>query len=490
MNKNVEKFYIEWKANLDDYLSSYIFNENNKLRKTRFSYLTLQKYLNKLLLDELPEEEKIIILPGIRGVGKTTLLAQLYFFEKFLPHKYVNLKNKISKLHERIYISADRLLSENISLQEFVKYLEENVWGNLLKNPKKILLLIDEIQYDPRWDLFLKLLFDKTKGNKNILIVATGSSAVFLNKKNKDLVRRSKIERILPEKFTEFLVLHKGIFPKGGLSLNLKEALFQKDSAAEVFEAINNLKSLIVEKLSQIENLENSKKDYFLRGSFPFSAEMQNIPSALERIKNMVLVNIIQRDLILSGDFDAETLVKIPNALFLLANSDEISSGKLADTLKLHSNTINKILSAMVDAEIILEVKPYARPYKQVKKSSKYLFMGSNIRAGLLSGVLSADIKGKLLEDYFALIFAKEFFGQAKLHYDYGKGGADFIIRFFDNSEIVVEVGFGKEEINQVQKTLKTAKGRAKYGLVIGSEKLELVDNNIVKVPLDYFLLM
>ncbi len=490
MNKNIEKFYIKWKANLDDYLSSYIFNENNKLRKTRFSYLILQKYLNKLLLDKLPEEEKIILLPGIRGVGKTTLLAQLYFFEKFLSAKYVNLRNKMLKLQERIYISADRLLLENISLQEFVKYLEENVWGNLLKNPRKILFLIDEIQYDPKWDLFLKLLFDKTKGNKNILVVATGSSAIFLNKKNKDLVRRSKIERILPEKFTEFLVLHKSIFPEGGLSLNLKEAFFQKDNATEVFEAINNLKPLIVQKLSKIENLENNKRDYFLRGSFPFSAEMQSLPSALERIKNMILVNITQRDLILSGDFDAETLVKIPDALFLLANSDEISTGKLADTLKLHSNTVNKILSALVDAEILVEAKPYGQPYKQIKKSSKYLFMGSNIRAGLLSGVFSVDLKGKLLEDYFALIFTKELYRQAKLYYDYGKGGADFVVRFLDNSEIVIEVGFGKEETNQVEKTLKTTKGRAKYGLIIGSENLELVNDNIVKIPLDYFLLM
>ena len=125
MNKNIEQFYIEWKANLDNYLSGYIFNENNKLRKTRFSYLTLQKYLNKLLLGILPEEEKIIILPGIRGVGKTTLLAQLYFFERFLPQKYLNVKKQIKSLDERIYISADRLLSENISLQEFVDYLEK-----------------------------------------------------------------------------------------------------------------------------------------------------------------------------------------------------------------------------------------------------------------------------------------------------------------------------------------------------------------------------
>ena len=74
--------------------------------------------------------------------------------------------------------------------------------------------------------------------------------------------------------------------------------------------------------------------------------------------------------------------------------------------------------------------------------------------------------------------------------FDYAKGGADFVLRFFDKSEIVIEVGFGKEEVKQVEKTMLKTKDRAKYGLVVGSKNLELVDNKIVKIPLNYFLLM
>ena len=489
MNKKTEQFYIEWKANLENYLLGYIL-DGQKIRKTRYPYLILQKYLTDLLDGTLAEENKIIILPGIRGVGKTTLLSQLYFFEKFLPVSYQDLKPKLKTLDHRFYISIDRLISENISLNDFIQYLENTVWGNLLETNEKILFLIDEIQYDEHWDLFLKLLFDRTKGNNNILIVATGSSAIFLNQKNKDLVRRSKVERILPEKFTEYLVLHHDIFPQKGLTSTLRGAMFNSTTAEEVFEKINSQKSSIVKKLSSIKNLQQHKNDYFLRGSFPFAAEMTSVPQALERIKNMILVNIIQRDLILSGDFDAETLVKIPDALFLLANSDEISTGNLADTLKLHSNTINKILKSLVDAEILYEIKPYGQPYAQIKKSSKYLFISSAIRSGLLNGIFSSGNKGKLLEDYMALVFVKELYGKVKIFYDYGKGGADFVVRFSDNSEIVIEVGFGKNDTKQVENTMKKTSGRAKYGLVIGSDNFELVGDNIVKIPLDYFLMM
>ena len=310
-----------------------------------------------------------------------------------------------------------------------------------------------------------------------------------MNQKNQDLVRRAVVERILPEKFSEYLLLHKNIYPEKGFSGDLKNIIFNSKNAEQVFNSLSLYKHKIINKLSKINNLRECKKDYFLRGSFPFSAQIDTQPLAMERIKNMVLVNIVQKDLILSGDFDAETLVKIPNLLFLLANSDEISVGKLAKILKFSSNTVNKILDSLVKAEILFELKPYGQPYVQIRKSSKFLFISSNIRAGLLNGFISNEIKGKFLEDYMALIFEKELKDKGVVLFDYSKGGADFIFRFFNKSEIVIEVGLGKGVVRQVKKTLVKTRGRGKYGLIIGSRELAMQDD-IIKIPLDYFLLM
>jgi predicted AAA+ superfamily ATPase len=94
------------------------------------------------------------------------------------------------------------------------------------------------------------------------------------------------------------------------------------------------------------------------------------------------------------------------------------------------------------------------------------------------------------LEDYCALLFSKEFSSGEKFYYDYSKGGADFVVRFENNDELVMEVGYNKKKISQVKKTMEKSSKRLKYGLVIGGDELELIGNNIVKVPVDYFLLI
>jgi predicted AAA+ superfamily ATPase len=57
-----------------------------------------------------------------------------------------------------------------------------------------------------------------------------------------------------------------------------------------------------------------------------------------------------------------------------------------------------------------------------------------------------------------------------------------------DKEKIIVEVGFNKETTEQIKNTSKKVK--AKYGILIGSKKLELQDDLIVKIPLNYWLLV
>ncbi len=485
----LEQFYEKWKTDLHSLLRSYTYVNKHRIR-SRFVFLKLEKYLRKFLNDSLQEQEKIILLPGLRGVGKTTLLAQLYFFEEFLSknNKSKNFKNR---LDYKLYISVDELRLNNIHLHDFIQYLESTYWGSLVDGNKKILLLIDEIQYDEDWDLTLKTLYDKTHGKNNILIVATGSAAILLKKQNSDLIRRSIVQKIWPEKFIEYLAVHNGIYPEKGLSNDLKHAIFDSKTADEVYSAISTLKLPITAHITPSSDFEAFKRQYMLKGAMPFTAKLEDDREALYRIKEMLILNIIGRDLRVIGDFDSDTLLKIPDLLYLLANSDELSLSRLAQTLGFKAmQTLRKTLEALVDAELLYKVLPYGQPYRRVKKAPKYLFMAPALRNSLASVMNLNSIKGKSLEDYCALIFAKELEGKVSVMYDYGRIGADFIVRFRDATEIVIEIGYGKNTIRQVKETLKKTKDRAKYGLVIGSEYLELKDDNIVTIPLNYFLLM
>ncbi|MCD6284267.1 hypothetical protein J7J12_03405, partial [bacterium] len=140
------------------------------------------------------------------------------------------------------------------------------------------------------------------------------------------------------------------------------------------------------------------------------------------------------------------------------------------------------------------KVKTYGTTYGTTRKTPKYLFITPSLRSAILNNNYPSSIQGKKLEDYFALIFQKDIkgnyvFGAPKLSYDIAENGADFVLGLQNKKNVVIEVGFNKEEIKQVQNTMKKVRN-PQYGLVIGSRKLELVNNSIVKVPLRFLMLI
>ncbi len=75
------------------------------------------------------------------------------------------------------------------------------------------------------------------------------------------------------------------------------------------------------------------------------------------------------------------------------------------------------------------------------------------------------------------------------MFYDIAEGGADFVLTLKDRSNIVIELGFNKEKTKQVERTMKKV-NNANYGLVFGSDNLELVEDSIVKIPLRFLMLI
>ena len=139
---------------------------------------------------------------------------------------------------------------------------------------------------------------------------------------------------------------------------------------------------------------------------------------------------------------------------------------------------------------------PYGSNAKKVRKPSKYQFMSSAMRSAFLSVAGSEQIfagqKGRLMEDIVAMTLHREFVanGRGALNYDSARAGADFILTVAQKNIIPIEIGTGEKNGAQVRNTMKKI-GSAKYGIVICRNSLTLLeDAEIVKVPLDYFLLM
>lgn len=492
--ERIENFYRLWISELDRFLSGYIYDEENRLNPTRYIFYHYLTLLEKFASGRLEEIEKINLLSGIRGVGKTTLLAQLYYASKFIPSRKSNYENVIAQDYEKIYLDVSRLSNEGITLNEFFNYYQEINEIRFVDLRKKLLILLDEVHYDEKWGLFLKNIFDMTKGHKNILIIATGSSALRI-KLNPDLSRRTLLEELYPLKFNEYAILKNNIFLEKNLSENLIEAILRSKDAKELFEFCKNKEIEISRYFSKFP--PGAEEDYLYFGGFPFILRLKNKKSIFFELVSGVIDKFITKDLFEMYQFISRTISKIKDLLYLIASSDSTDIDKLCNTLKLDYRSVRAILDSLVQGGILVEIRSYGQKFVKVRKPIKFLFISPSLRVSILNGILPPEIRGKILEDYLALIFSKDFYtkgkkyGDLEVMHDSSSGGADFILRLGQKKKIIIEVGFGKQSdgIRQIKNTGKITDGYD-YGIIISQGNLEMVDEKIIKMPLQYLLVI
>src|SRR3972149_5564027 len=93
-------------------LKSYASDEKERYYLKRFIFYRLEEYISEFL--QKKSDLRWILLPGLRGVGKTTVLAQLFFLLQN------NFKNRI------LYISVDDIVNKlNSNLYEVLDCYEE-----------------------------------------------------------------------------------------------------------------------------------------------------------------------------------------------------------------------------------------------------------------------------------------------------------------------------------------------------------------------------
>jgi hypothetical protein len=464
-------------------LQKYTQDENGNKYLPRNIFVRIKKLVDDYLDGQ--RELRIVAIPGLRGVGKTTLLAQV--FMDLYKRRPENL----------LYISADQIT--NILRSDLDEVFEEyqKILGSSLEAfDKQIFVFIDEIHFDPKWPAILKMLYDRTK---NLFVICTGSSALSLQSTT-DLARRVIFEPLYPMNFTEYMLLKTQYqasgdsiirvrYPIPGLKNQIKQILFFSRAAEDCFAQLQGISNKVNQYWLEIDKLEIDK--YLKFGSMPFALSFKD-ESRIYELLNESIDKIMEKDLPSLNRFNPGTIRKAKNVLFMAAGSNELSLNSLARFLReISFNTLSDLFNAFEKAELLIRVYPYGSAYKTVRKPSKYHFMSSAIRHTLLgiaeTGAFENN-KGRYLEDAVVLTLYREFSRKfaSPIFYDAARGGADFILQLLEK-RIVIEVGFGGKGVRQAEYTLEKVKGS--YGLVIAKTRLSL-ENQVVKVPLEYFLLM
>lgn len=441
----------------------------------RSVYLVLAKYLKGFL--QGVSEPRMIIMPGLRGTGKTTLLAQLF------------LKQPAAGV-DKLYISVDEIVKRfDVGLWDLLDHYEALIGYRLEELKQPLIFFLDEVHYDPKWAAFLKSVYDRTK---KVMVVCTGSAALLLREQmNADIARRAVFIDVHPVNFIEYLLLKNNKYPVKGLAEEIRKAFWTSTQAKDVFGLLKAQESNVKNYWKDIDVLEIQR--YVKLGTFPFTIHFDNEVLALDYLGQM-MSKVAYTDIPQFAAFDFETLKKIEKILYLLAASVGMSVANLSDTISTKANQIHDLLDAMIKAGLLIRILPYGGHVKQVNKPSKYLFATPALRYFYLSSRDSVGVfvnyQGYLFEDIVAMYFTRilEKFGVTSLTYDVGEGGADFVITKGEK-KIVWEVGIGEKNKKQVIQTMKKINGD--LGILLHSGNLSLdEENNIVSVPWQWFLLI
>lgn len=295
---------------------------------------------------------QIVIITGLRRVGKSTLLAQIakkylnddYYFINFEDERLLNFKAKdFDLLHETLIT---------------------------LFGEKKIFFL-DEIQNVPDWERFVRRLHDQ--GYKFFI---TGSNASLLSQElGTRLTGRSIQIELFPFSFNEFLSFKQVEVPDMQVLTTTERGLMKR---------ICN--------------------EYVTSGGIPDSLKYPEID-----VHQGLYNDVIYRDIATRYNIDNTKSLK-ELALYLLSNTSSlISYNKLKELLKLGSvNTIKNYIEYLENSWLFFTLNKYAYSIKEQQIAAKKIY---GIDTGLINsvGFSFSENKGKLIENIVFLHLRKRY---------------------------------------------------------------------------------
>lgn len=358
----------------------------NSVQTTTFRYL----------YNQIDWDDRLIMIKGARGVGKTTMLQQ-------------RIKLNFGATGSAMYASCDNLWFADNRIVDLAAWHYDHGGTHLY---------LDEIhRYPGNWQQELKNIYDSYP---DYHIVFTGSSMIHLDSALADLSRRCLPYRLYGLSFREYLKLH-GIADLNPLTLN--EVL---DSGHSIeWEIINALPRKVLVLFNQ----------YLAKGYYPFLTN-DNIVEYYGRIERLIDTSINQ-DIPMVESMEAETLHKIRRLLYIMSTQVPFTLNvqSLSRKIQVSRNTIIRMFDLLDKGAIVRCIHSGWRSPKSVAKPVKILFDNTDIMAALSN----LNDLGTVRETFVASMLA-----QAHTIYESPMGD------FFIDERYVLEVGGKRKTFKQI----------------------------------------
>ncbi|MBI3031860.1 ATP-binding protein [Candidatus Woesearchaeota archaeon] len=308
----------------------------------------------------------VIVISGIRRVGKSTLLYQIQ--EKY-PGYYLNFDD-------------ERLVNFKLEDCQVLYEVFIELFG------EKNFFYFDEIQNIKGWERFVRRLHDEQKK-----VFVTGSNASMLSKELGTHLTGRYIEiNLYPFSFKEFLGFKGVIAEKNDMYITKK-------------------------KIRLIKYFE----EYLIKGGLPEYLKTNDI----EYLKTLY-DSILYRDIIVRYNLSYENVLK--ELTYLIANniSKEISFNSIKNTLHLGSSTtVKDYFNYFENCFLIFLTRKFDYALKKQMYANKKVYLIDNGLAVNLGFRISNDL-GRLLEN---LVFIELKRRKKEMYYYSSKKECDFIIK-------------------------------------------------------------
>lgn len=354
-----------------------------------------------LVLEKEIETKEILVITGMRRVGKTTVLQ--YLFDK------IESKNKVmldleNPLHRKLF--------------EVKNY--DLVWNNLaeygINSKVKSYVLIDEVQNLPEISRVIKYLYD----HWDVKFILTGSSSYYL----------------------------RNLFPE---SLSGRKVIFEMFPLSfEEFLGFNNVKREVGDKNKiRYQKLIGYYNEYMEYGGFPGVVLEQN----RERKKLLlqdIFTSYFEKDAKNLADF--KDMSRLRDLILLLVSriGAQLDIQKLALSLGVSRETIYNYLAFLKQTYFISLLPRFSgSPDRQAAGSKKLFFCDSGI----------ANVIGKMSEgQLFEQSVYQNLRGKNELAFYNKTGGGE--IDFIVNSEnaLEVKVTASRQDVSNLRKRSQSLK--------------------------------
>ena len=457
--------------------------ENGKALPRREYFFRLKERLDEFL-GSSSQQSTIVLLPGLRGTGKTTLLLQA------ADHLL-----SVMGVRDVLYLTCDDLALNRISLKDVLSIYEEKFLGErFLDARKKTVLLIDEVHYDEKWSLTLKRLYD---GSKNLFVIATGSSSLAIQ--TTDLARRAVRDDILPLSFEEYLHLVFGRAPAPGLSEDIRCALLQCSGPKDALKKAEKVGISLRREYFPGIDITMALESHLTVGGFPFCVKEQEEGRIFSKVLE-VLTRIIKDDLPMIATISPQNLNLVMPILSTLAvsPSGRVSYDSLSQRFGVSKHAISNLMHGLEVCGVLIQLRPYGRISKIGKGGYTYYFATSTLRAAILwnygSLKKTSEIYGQLLENAVAcMLYRQKTYTRdvLEISFDPDGSGAD-LVATTPFGEVIVECGWHKRTSKQIARTSERLARNGKkptLGVIVTETLSERLEEDVLVVPAAMFLL-